>query len=104
MKIQKRTFALLFYFLLLVMPIYWMLNMSLRSNADILSVFSLYPSNITFDNYIKVFTDPTWYSGYINAMIYVSLNTSCPWPLRCRRPMPFHGINFWVTGRCFSGC
>jgi glycerol transport system permease protein len=52
-----------------------MLNMSLRSNADILSVFSLYPSNITFDNYIKVFTDPTWYSGYINAMIYVSLNT-----------------------------
>jgi ABC-type glycerol-3-phosphate transport system permease component len=40
MKIQKRTFALLFYFLLLVMPIYWMLNMSLRSNADILSTFS----------------------------------------------------------------
>jgi glycerol transport system permease protein len=62
----KRTIALLFYFLLLALPIYWMLNMSLRSNADILSVFSLYPSNITFANYIKVFTDPTWYSGYIN--------------------------------------
>ena len=75
MKIQKRTVALFLYFVVLVVPIYWMLNMSLRSNADILSTFSLYPSDITFENYIKVFTDETWYSGYINAMIYVSLNT-----------------------------
>ena len=75
MKIRKRTVALFLYFVVLVVPIYWMLNMSLRSNADILSTFSLYPSNITFENYIKVFTDETWYSGYINAMIYVSMNT-----------------------------
>jgi glycerol transport system permease protein len=27
--------------------------MSLRSNADILSTFSLYPADITFGNYIK---------------------------------------------------
>jgi hypothetical protein len=75
MKIRKRTIALFCYFVLIIVPIYWMLNMSLRSNSDILSTFSLYPANITFANYIKVFTDPTWYSGYINAMIYVSLNT-----------------------------
>jgi glycerol transport system permease protein len=75
MKIRKRSWALIFYFVLLLIPIYWMLNMSLRSNADILSNFSLYPANLTFANYLKVFTDPTWYSGYINAMIYVSLNT-----------------------------
>jgi ABC-type glycerol-3-phosphate transport system permease component len=39
MKIQKRTIALIFYFVLLILPIYWMLNMSLRSNADILAPF-----------------------------------------------------------------
>ncbi len=27
-------------------------------------------------NYIKIFTDPTWYNGYINSIIYVCLNTA----------------------------
>jgi glycerol transport system permease protein len=49
--------------------------MSLRTNADILSEFVLYPKNITIANYIRIFTDPSWYSGYINSMIYVGINT-----------------------------
>ena len=57
MKIQKRTIGLLIYFALLMLPIYWMLNMSLRTNADILNAFSLYPKDITFGNYLKIFTD-----------------------------------------------
>ena len=75
MKIQKRTIGLLIYFALLMLPIYWMLNMSLRTNADILNAFSLYPKDITFGNYLKIFTDKSWYSGYINSIIYVSINT-----------------------------
>lgn len=75
MKIKKRSIALIFYFVLLMLPIYWMLNMSLRTNADILTTFSLYPEDITFANYIKIFTDSSWYSGYINSIIYVSMNT-----------------------------
>lgn len=72
---KKRTLFFLIYLFLLMLPIYWMLNMSLRTNADILSTFSLYPKNITFANYIKIFTDSSWYSGYINSIIYVTLNT-----------------------------
>lgn len=75
MKMQKRSVVLLLYFVLLLLPIYWMLNMSLRTNADILSTFSLYPKDITFGNYIKIFTDVSWYSGYLNSIIYVSINT-----------------------------
>jgi len=75
MKIRKRTIGLALYFGLLLLPIYWMLNMSLRTNADILSVFSLYPTDITFGNYIKIFTDKSWYSGYINSIIYVPHGT-----------------------------
>ena len=70
MKIQKRTIALCIYFGFLILPIYWMLNMSLRTNADILANFALYPADATFKNYIRIFTDPTWYNAYINAMIY----------------------------------
>ena len=75
MRIRSKTIGLIIYFILLMLPIYWMLNMSLRTNADILGEFSLYPADPTFANYIKIFTDPSWYSGYINSLIYVSINT-----------------------------
>lgn len=76
MKIQIRTLGIIIYFILLMLPIYWMLNMSLRTNADILSVFSFYPKHPTFDNYIKIFTDESWYSGYLNSFYYVSMNVA----------------------------
>jgi glycerol transport system permease protein len=76
MKVKKKTIGLAIYFALLLMPIYWMLNMSLRTNADILGYFALYPKDITLVNYIKIFTDKSWYSGYINSIIYVSINTA----------------------------
>jgi len=73
---RKRSIALALYLTLLLLPIYWMLNMSLRTNADILGTFALYPSHPTLANYIKIFTDESWYSGYINSMIYVSMNVA----------------------------
>lgn len=62
------------YIFFLLLPIYWLVNMSLKNNAEILSTFSLWPQNLTFDNYRVIFTDASWYSGYINSMIYVSIN------------------------------
>ncbi len=62
------------YIIFLLLPIYWLVNMSLKNNAEILSVFSLWPQDLTFDNYKVIFTDASWYSGYINSMIYVSIN------------------------------
>lgn len=62
------------YIFFLLLPIYWLLNMSLKTNSEILSVFSLWPQDVTLANYRVIFTDPSWYSGYINSMIYVSIN------------------------------
>ncbi|MCP4340442.1 MAG: carbohydrate ABC transporter permease [Desulfobulbaceae bacterium] len=62
------------YIFFLLLPIYWLFNMSLKTNQEILSVFSLWPQDLTFDNYMVIFTDASWYSGYINSMIYVSIN------------------------------
>ena len=71
---KKRTIVFIFYLALLMLPIYWMFNMSLQTNADILGSFNLYPKNFTLSNYIKIFTDSSWYNGYINSIIYVSMN------------------------------
>ena len=62
------------YIVFLLLPIYWLVNMSLKTNEEILSVFTLWPQNLTFENYKVIFTDPAWYSGYINSTIYVLIN------------------------------
>ena len=64
------------YIIFLMLPIYWLLNMSFKTTNEILGTFSLWPITFTFANYITIFTDPTWYNGYINSIIYVCLNTA----------------------------
>ena len=63
------------YILFLMVPIYWLLNMSFKNTNEILGAFTLWPRNFTLANYREILTNPVWYSGYINSIIYVSLNT-----------------------------
>jgi glycerol transport system permease protein len=63
------------YLLFLLLPIYWLINMSLKTNTEITSTLTLWPQNLTFANYRKIFTDSSWYSGYINSLTYVMINT-----------------------------
>lgn len=75
MQINKRkTFGMAAYLLFLLVPIYWLLNMSFKKNDEILGTLTLWPNNFTFDNYITIFSDPSWYMGYVNSMIYVAMN------------------------------
>lgn len=73
-KFQKRTLFLFLYLAFAILPIYWMVNMSFKSNEEILSGFSLWPNEFTLQNYAVIFTDPSWYNGYINSIIYVAIN------------------------------
>ena len=63
------------YIVFLLLPIYWLVNMSFKTTNEILGAFSLWPMEVTLDNYRTIFTDPTWYNGYINSLSYVLLNT-----------------------------
>jgi len=62
------------YILFLLLPIYWLVNMSLKTNTEILGGFSLWPRNPTLENYGTILTDPSWYMGYVNSLIYVLMN------------------------------
>src|SRR5207253_948159 len=70
-----RAVFLVVYLVFAILPIYWMLNMSFKSNEEIVSTLSLWPNDFTLEHYKTIFTDPSWYSGYINSMIYVAMNT-----------------------------
>ncbi|WP_340109705.1 carbohydrate ABC transporter permease [Pikeienuella sp. HZG-20] len=63
------------YLLFLMLPVYWLVNMSLKTNAEILGAFSLWPQDLTFANYALILTDASWYMGYVNSLIYAVQNT-----------------------------
>lgn len=74
-RITRQGVVMTLYLIFLMLPIYWLLNMSLKTNEEILSTFSLWPHNFTLANYKTIFTDPSWYGGYINSITYVVMNT-----------------------------
>ncbi len=64
------------YIVFLMLPIYWLVSMSFKTTNEILGGFSLFPQSPTLENYVKIFTDPTWYNGYLNSLNYVAINTA----------------------------
>ncbi|MEJ2118534.1 MAG: carbohydrate ABC transporter permease [Alphaproteobacteria bacterium] len=72
---RSRILITLFYILFLMLPIYGLVAMSFKTTNEILGGFTLFPQHFTLDNYAKIFTDPTWYMGYVNSITYVVLNT-----------------------------
>ncbi|MGL6210546.1 MAG: carbohydrate ABC transporter permease [Paracoccaceae bacterium] len=74
MRARGPAIVMTLYLLFLLIPIYWLVNMSLKTNTEIVSTFTLFPQNLTFQNYITILTDPAWYMGYVNSIIYVTMN------------------------------
>ncbi|WP_432721719.1 carbohydrate ABC transporter permease [Jeongeupia wiesaeckerbachi] len=74
-RVLPRAIMLTLYMLFTLLPLYWMLAMSLRTNEETLGVFTLLPQAPTLDNYRVIFTDPSWYWGYLNSISYVLINT-----------------------------
>jgi glycerol transport system permease protein len=75
-RFNHRAVVMTLYLLFMILPIYWLVNMSLKNNSEILSTFSLWPQDLTFRNYAVILTDPSWYMGYVNSLIYVLMNTA----------------------------
>ena len=72
---RKRYIVLTLYIIFLMLPIYWLLNMSFKTTNEILGGFSAFPRDFTLDSYRTIFTDPSWYNAYINSITYVVINT-----------------------------
>jgi len=73
-KVKGNAIIMGLYLLFLLLPIYWLLTMSLKTNSEILNSFTLWPHELTFDNYLTILTDASWYTGYLNSMAYVVMN------------------------------
>jgi glycerol transport system permease protein len=74
-RINGAAVVMVIYILFLMLPIYWLVNMSFKTNQEITSTFTLFPETFTLANYQTILTDPSWYMGYVNSLIYVVMNT-----------------------------
>ena len=72
---RNKRIGIISYSAFVLLPIYWLINMSFKSNEEITGGLSLWPQHFTFANYQVIFTDPTWYNGYFNSIYYVVLNS-----------------------------
>ncbi|WP_417274513.1 carbohydrate ABC transporter permease [Celeribacter halophilus] len=93
-KVNSRAVVMTVYLVFLMLPIYWLINMSLKTNAEILGSFSLWPRDLTFSNYITILTDEAWYMGYVNSMIYVVMNTAISLAVALPAAYAFSRYNF----------
>jgi glycerol transport system permease protein len=59
----------------LLLPIYWLVSMSFKTNTEIITDFTLFPADFTLQNYVTILTDASWYMGYVNSIVYVVMNT-----------------------------
>ena len=73
--IPGRRIIMVLFLTFLLLPIYWLINMSFKTNTEIVTTMTLWPSNPTLVHYRRIFTDSSWYSGYINSLQYVIINT-----------------------------
>jgi len=67
--------VLIGYLVFMIVPIYWLVNMSFKPTEEILNRMTLLPADFTLSNYVEILSDPTWYMGYVHSLTFVIMNT-----------------------------
>lgn len=75
MRLRGSTIVMTVYLAFLLLPIYWLVSMSFKTNTEIITDFTLFPADFTLQNYVTILTDASWYMGYVNSIVYVVMNT-----------------------------
>ena len=70
-----RRIILISYLVFLMLPIYWLINMSFKTNTEITSGMSVFPLHPTLINYYEIYNNPAWSGGFWFSIKYVVINT-----------------------------
>jgi glycerol transport system permease protein len=96
-----KNVLLAIYFLFLALPLIWMLSMSFKTNAEILSTRSLIPQQFTVGNYQEIFAEPFWRESFINSLSYVIINTAITLVVSIPAAYAFSRFNFTGDNHLF---
>ena len=62
---RARQIILTLYLIFLMLPIYWLITMSFKTNQEIQTGMTLFPLAPTLRNYAEIFTNPAWFNGFV---------------------------------------
>ena len=74
MNKQSWPIVALLYVTFLLVPLFWLVSLSLKTEVEITQYFTIWPHNPTLDNFLLIFTVRSWWMGYVHAGIYVVMN------------------------------
>lgn len=63
------------YCLYLLAPLYWLLNLALRTTSSIAAGVEWVPHAPTLANFSEIVSNPVWSSGFVNSLNFVLLNS-----------------------------
>jgi glycerol transport system permease protein len=72
---RSRHIILGLYLIFLMLPIYWLINMSFKTTQEITTGMTFFPMAPTLQNYREIFTNPAWFNGFVFSLSYVVINT-----------------------------
>jgi glycerol transport system permease protein len=72
---MTRRVTIFLYLLFLMMPLYWLVNLSFKGNVEITTTMTLLPQQPTLRNYAYIFNSSEWLGGLLFSLGYVALNT-----------------------------
>lgn len=73
---QGRWAVLIVFFAFLLLPLWWMLVISLRENSAIITSRTWFPTDATFANYWAILSSPKWLWGFAHTFLYVGINVA----------------------------
>jgi glycerol transport system permease protein len=76
MKRSLKVFGMVSFLTLLLVPIYWMVNTSLKTTLDIEAEFQWYPEKPTVSNYSYIVRSPEWLKAIRHTLAYSLLNVA----------------------------
>ncbi len=90
------------YILFLMLPIYWLVNMSFKTNQEILGPSRSFRTTDAAELRGDLH-GPSWYKGYINSIIYVVMNTVISVSVALPAATRFRATASSATSTCSSG-
>ncbi len=82
------------FLVFLMIPIYWMITMSFKTNNAIQTSFHIWPAHWTVEHYATIFSDPRWWTTFVHSFEYVVLNMALVLPLALPAAYAFSRFRF----------
>lgn len=89
-----RRIGLTLFILFLLIPMYWLVMMSFKTNHEIVGQLTLWPHDWTLEHYRTIFEQRDWRGAFLHSISYVLLNVAITLPLAIPAAYAFSRFDF----------